>query len=62
MEESKDARTAAQVREVSEKLDSYDEEYKSPEIKKATNITGRADDVSNISTQRASQVMNRFTS
>ena len=54
VEESKDAgaaRTAAQVREATEKLDNQFEEYKSPEVnKKVTNVTGRVDDVSNIST------------
>lgn len=40
--------------------DAYGEEQKSPDNKKATQV--KADNVSNISTQRASQVVNRFTS
>ena len=47
---------------VADKIDSYDEEVKSPDLKKGASGVVKSDDVSNISTQRASQVVNRFTS
>jgi len=56
MEESKDSAGAAP-----DKGESYGEEVKSP-IDKQTSVAAKTENMSNVSTQRASQVVNRFTS
>jgi len=60
-EESKDGLNRPRAMVHSGGLENYDEEVKSP-TKKSSNNNVKTDNVSNISTQRASQVVNRFTS